>query len=257
MKQWFNLFGIAALLLLVSLSVRAEIAYVSDGVKLGVHQQAALSSTILTLVAAGTALEVLEQKNGLVKVRLGGGTEGWVDGRYLSKNITPSQKADGLEAELVQTSAELAKARELAAELKYQLNRERERAKIVQADLLKAREKLRKKPSDGGNRAAASADALQKLRKTSEENQRLNKRILELETKLESAESGPGEKPAATVKPNPSHHDDASLLSHYTAITEWQLWQIMLLFFGLLLAFAVGGYLVDWEVRRRHGGFRV
>jgi SH3 domain protein len=257
MKQWFKLLGIAAPLLLVSLSVRAEIAYVSEGVKLGVHQEAALSSTILTLVAAGTALEVLEQKNGLVKVRFGGGTEGWVDGRYLSKNITPGQKADGLEAELVQTSTELAKARELAAELEYQLNRERERAKIMEADLLKAREELEKKPSNKSNSAADSADALRKLRKASEENERLNKRILELETKLQSAGSDPGKKSVATVKPDSLHRDDASLLSRYTAITEWQPWQIMLLFFGLLLAFAVGGYLVDWEVRRRHGGFRV
>jgi SH3 domain protein len=257
MKLWIKLPGIAALLLLVSFGARAEIAYVSEGVKLGVHQEAALSSTILTLVAAGTALEVLEQKNGLVKVRLGGGKEGWVDGRYLRKDITPSLNATGLEAELLQTSAELAKARELVAELQYQLNRERERAKIMETDLLKAREETKKKPSNGGNSAAGSADALRKLRKASEENQRLNTRLVELETKLEAAESDPGKKPVAMVKPNSSHDDDASLLSRYTAITESQLWQIMLLFFGLLLAFAVGGYLVDWEVRRRHGGFRV
>ncbi len=257
MKHWFRPLGIAALFILASFSVRAEVAYVSEGVKLGVHREATLSSTILTLAPAGTALEVLEKKNGLVKVRLGGGTEGWVDGRYLSKDITPSQKADGLEAELVQTSAELAKARELAAELEYQLNRERERAKIMEADLLKARKKLEKKSSNGGKSAANPADALRKLRQASEENQRLKKRIDELEAKLETTVSDSGETPVVMVKRDSSHEDDASLLSRYTAITKWQLWQVMLLLFGLLLAFAVGGYLVDWEVRRRHGGFRV
>lgn len=34
-------------------------------------------------------------------------------------------------------------------------------------------------------------------------------------------------------------------------------WRLMLLGFGGLLAFALGGYAVDWESRRRHGGFRV
>lgn len=247
---------LAAIFLFASLSVRAEIAYVSEGIDLGLHQEATLTSTILTLIPASTPLEVLEQRNSLVKVRLGNGTEGWVDGRYLSKNITPTQKANGLEAELVQTASELAKARELAAELEYQLSRERERAKIMEADLLKAREALEKKPSNGGNSAAASAEALRKLAKATEETKRLKKRIGELETSLKAAAPDSGETPVIIVERNWSS-DDASLFSRYTAITRWQLWEIMLLVFGLLLAFAVGGYVVDWEVRRRHGGFRV
>lgn len=249
--------GLMALLLLASLSVRAEIAYVSDGINLGVHQEATLTSAILTLVPAGTPLEVLEQKNSLTRVRLGNGIEGWVDGRYLSKTITPTQKANGLEAELVQTASELAKARELAAELEFQLNRERERAKIMEADLLKARKELEKRPSNPDNSAATSAVGQRKLAKATEENRRLKKRIDELEVSLKAAVSESGETPVIVVERNSSSDDDASLFSRYTAITSWQLWEIMLLVFGLLLAFAVGGYVVDWEVRRRHGGFRV
>ena len=256
MTQWLRS-GLLALLLLATVSVRAEIAFVSEGVTLGVHREAALTSAILTLLPASTPLEVLEQGDGLVKVRLGDGTEGWVDSRYLTKNLSPGKKAAGLEAELVQTATELAKARELAAELEYQLNREKERAKIMEADLLMARAELEKKRSSGGNGAAASADALRKLRGTTEENQRLKKRIDELESKVTAATSDSGERPVVIIQRNPSSDEDASLLSRYTAITKWQLWQIMLLFFGLLLAFAVGGYVVDWEVRRRHGGFRV
>ncbi|HSS65301.1 MAG TPA: hypothetical protein VLS27_12775, partial [Gammaproteobacteria bacterium] len=208
-------------------------------------------------VPASTPLEVLEDRNGLVKVKLADGMEGWVDGRYLTKNLSPSKKTAGLEAELVQTATELAKARELAAELEYQLNREKERARIMEADLLKTREELEKKSSNGGDGAAASADAVQKLRRATEENRRLKKRVDDLEAKLMAAVSDSGERPAVIVERNPSSNEDASLLSRYTAITTWQLWQVMLLFFGLLLAFAVGGYVVDWEVRRRHGGFRV
>ncbi len=248
---------ILALILLAPIGVRAEVAYVSDGINLGVHQEAALSSTIITLLPAGTALEILEQKNGMVKVRLGNGTQGWVDNRYLSENVSPAQTANALEAELTQTASELAKARELAAELEYQLNREKERAKIMEADLLKAREQLEKKNSSNAAGATASADADGTLRKVNEENQRLKKRVDELAEELEAAVDEAEEKSALASRRNSSSSDDASLWARYTAITQWELWEIMLLFFGLLLAFALGCYVVDWEVRRRHGGFRV
>lgn len=249
--------GLLALLLLVSFSVRAELAYVSEGVNLGVHQEPALTSTILALLPANTPLDVLEERGGLMKVRLTDGTEGWVDARYISKNVSPAQKTDGLEAELVQTASELAKARELAAELKYQLNREKERAKIMEADLLKARSELENKPANGGNSSAASAEAQRKLKQAGEENRRMKMHIAELETRLKAATSESGEPAVVYVEREATSDDEATLLSRYTAITGWQLWQIMLLFFGLLLAFAAGGYVVDWEVRRRHGGFRV
>ena len=249
--------ALLALILLTPLGVRAETAYVSDGVSLGVHQEAALSSTIITLLPTGTALEILERKNGMVKVRLGNGTEGWVDSRYLSDNVSPAQTANALEAELTQTASELAKARELAAELEYQLNREKERAKIMEADLLKAREQLENKSSNNASEVAASADAQRKLNKVNEENRRLEKRVDELEEELEVAVDEAEENAALAVRRNSASRNDASLWARYTAITQWELWEIMLLFFGLLLAFALGGYVVDWEVRRRHGGFRV
>ncbi|MDH3412585.1 MAG: hypothetical protein OEM98_08875, partial [Gammaproteobacteria bacterium] len=173
------------------------------------------------------------------------------------QNAPPSRPSGGLEAELVQTATELAKARELAAELEFQLNREKERSKIMEADLLKARKALEQKPANNTGNPSASADALNKLRKASEENRRLNKRVTELEANLKAVASETGEAPAVVFVRDPSPNDDASLFYRYTAITHWAIWQVMLLFFGLLLAFAVGGYLVDWEVRRRHGGFRV
>lgn len=257
MKQLFRP-ALLALILLAPVTVRAEVAYVSDGVNLGVHQEAALSSTIITLLPAGTALEILERKNGLVKIRLGNGTQGWVDSRYLSKNVSPAQTANALEAELTQTASELAKARELAAELEYQLNREKERAKIMEADLLKARERLEEKSSNNNAAGAvASADAQRKLRKVNEENQRLKERVDELAEELEAAVDEAEENSTVAARRNSSSGNDASLWARYTAVTQWELWEIMLLFFGLLLAFALGGYVVDWEVRRRHGGFRV
>ena len=38
---------------------------------------------------------------------------------------------------------------------------------------------------------------------------------------------------------------------------SWTPWQWLLFGSILLLAFATGGYAVDWESRRRHGGFRI
>jgi cytochrome c-type biogenesis protein CcmH/NrfG len=38
---------------------------------------------------------------------------------------------------------------------------------------------------------------------------------------------------------------------------SWTPWQWLLFGSILLLAFAAGGYAVDWDSRRRHGGFRI
>ena len=257
MRSWLKRCALLCLLC-ASVNVRAEFVYVSEGVNVGVHQQAALSSTILTLLPPGSRLEVLERNNGLVKVRLSSGTEGWVDARYLTETaVVQPPRNEGVEAELVQTATELARARERASELEYQLNRERERAGIMEAELLKARKELEQRAKNNGDSAAASADALRKLRKATDENRKMKKQVDELETKMEALAKERGEPEIIVVERGPLADDDATLMERYTAIKDWQLWQIMLLFFSLLLAFAAGGYVVDWEMRRRHGGFRV
>ncbi|MDH3413129.1 MAG: hypothetical protein OEM98_11640, partial [Gammaproteobacteria bacterium] len=61
MRHWIKTV-VLPLSLLALVSVRAEVAYVSNGLNLGVHQADSLTSTILTLVPPGTQLEVLEEK---------------------------------------------------------------------------------------------------------------------------------------------------------------------------------------------------
>jgi hypothetical protein len=58
---------------------------------------------------------------------------------------------------------------------------------------------------------------------------------------------------------------DAAAMSAVAFITHaplppggrWEDWHLILVASVLLLAFAAGGWLVDWGIRRRHGGFRV
>lgn len=247
MKHWCKR-ALFLLLITAAVPVRADVAYVSEGSSVGVHENDALTSTILTLLSPGTALEVLEEKNGLAHVRLRDGVEGWVDARYLTRSLTPGQKLSGLEEELTQTATELAKARDQVAELTFQLNREKERTSVLESELLSAR-----KAAENPAPEAGAADA-RKLRDAVEENRELRKRIARLEAR--TSENGSDDNPGAhNPYDNPGH--GGGWMSHYTAISRWEFWQIMLLFFSLLLAFSVGGYVVDWEVRRRHGGFRV
>lgn len=245
-----------ALLLLLAFLVpvrAAEVAYIAERLNVGLHESDSLRSTILALVPSGTELEVLSQNGGLARVKTAEGLEGWVDARYLTQEAPASRQVAGLEAELTQTADELAKARERAAELEFQLNRARERVTVMEAELLEARSAQEQPGKNESGDGAAVRELRKNLDAAMAENRRLKRRVASLEAAL----------PEATVNSIPdageanAREDDSSLLSPYTGITEWKAWQLMLLFFVLLLAFAAGGYVVDWEVRRRHGGFRV
>ena len=43
----------------------------------------------------------------------------------------------------------------------------------------------------------------------------------------------------------------------YLGIFRWETWQWLLLLATLALSVALGAYSIDWQLRRRHGGFRV
>ncbi|MDX1513844.1 MAG: TIGR04211 family SH3 domain-containing protein [Gammaproteobacteria bacterium] len=242
-------------LLLPAFAAGAESAYVAQSQNIGIHEAATLQSTILKLVPSGTELEILERdEQNRVRVRLKDGVEGWVDGQYLRDGIPPARRVTELEDELLQTATELARARDQVAELEFELSKSRAEAAALVAGMTQAAAKTT------GSETLTS-DTLRELQNLAEENQRLKQRVAELEAvqtmaiervaEVEQAVSGSPQPEAAESEENPA------LLSRYTAIVGWPLWKKILLTSAILLAFAVGCYLVDWDVRRRHGGFRV
>ena len=95
-------------------SALGETLYVTDRILLGVHQDAAETSTIIATIPSGTALNVLERGDDFIKVQTSDGKQGWVSAGYLTQNKPASAQLDSLNSQLQQAQAS---AKQLSAEL--------------------------------------------------------------------------------------------------------------------------------------------
>ncbi len=98
-------------------SASAETAYVTDVLRLGMHEAPATSDKPFENLVSGTALEVLERNSSYARVRLRDGREGWVKGTYLVTDKPASARVLELEAKLggFESAAAAAKAAQTAA----------------------------------------------------------------------------------------------------------------------------------------------
>ena len=79
--------------------------HVSDKVTVFMHTGPSNQYRIKANVPSGTMLDVLDRDNGTgyIKVRLGGGSEGWIDGKYIEKGQSLSQRLPVLEKALARS----------------------------------------------------------------------------------------------------------------------------------------------------------
>lgn len=220
------------------LPAQASAAYVDDRLQLGLHESASLASTIVELLPSGAELEILERDGDMARVQVSGGASGWVDARFLTEEPPGRAKVRELERELAGAQAALADAE----------------AKLVAAAQAESA------PASGGESEsdgqAISSEALREMQSLAEENQRLKQQMAELEAvqRMSVEQAPPAE---AAVTPAPDIAPEAPRAPELLARGRWQTWHLILGASILLLAFSAGGWLVDWGVRRRHGGFRV
>ena len=231
----------AAGTLLVAVAMAAgaqpQTVYVDDRVEIGLHEGPALDSTIVTLLPSGTLLEALERDGNLVRVQTRDGEKGWVDARFLTEKEPGRARLQAMENELAGAQGELAESQARVVALEQQLA-----------------EGAAQVATPGGDEAIPS-EALREMQQLAEENQRLKQKVAELEAVQRMAREQAAREPppaAAPAAPAPPVTP-----GHFVSPLEWAPWQLILLGSGLLLAFAAGGWLVDWSIRRRHGGFRV
>lgn len=100
---------IIGLLALLPIVAAADTAYVTDNLKLGLHEAADTSGRAFRTLDSGQAMEILLRTNNYANVRLPDGVEGWVKTAYLvddkpAKLIVEETMAerDALAAELEQ-----------------------------------------------------------------------------------------------------------------------------------------------------------
>jgi SH3 domain protein len=108
----------ALALTLVAAGAAADTAYVTDILRLGIHEAADTSDKAFDNLVSGTPVEVLERSTSYARVRLADGREGWVRSTFLVTEKPAAARIAELTAELeaAQTQAAAAKTAQSAAE---------------------------------------------------------------------------------------------------------------------------------------------
>jgi len=99
-------------------SAAAETVYVTDSLRLGIHEAADTSDKAFDNLVSGTAVEVLERNPNYARVRLADGREGWVKATFLVADKPAAARLHELETEVgsAQRTAADAKTAQAAAE---------------------------------------------------------------------------------------------------------------------------------------------
>ena len=223
--------GLLCVTLFAALPVLAETVYVIDHLAVGVHEEKVLNSAIVKVLPTGTALEVLERDDELVKVRTEEGVEGWVDKTYVMQD-KPSQLALlELEAKHFDALNELEVAK---AEIE---------SLTITVNSLESAGQLQDTTEE------ATSDALREMQRLAEENQTLKQDLEAAKSLAATAQT------IQEVIVTPASKETYGVpLDDRLGLSRWH-WVMVLAL--MVLAFGSGGYLVDWSVRRRHGGFRI
>jgi SH3 domain protein len=143
--------GIMISLLLWASAATAETKYVIDRLEITLRSGPAMANRIIAMIPSGRALEVLSTSGDWVEVKLPGGDQGWVMGRYLSSEIPKSAQFEHLtqkyEALVGQKDSLGSSASELAKE-KERLTAELAQVQTQLAQLTTAHETLKSESAD-------------------------------------------------------------------------------------------------------------
>ena len=226
-----NLFYILVCLFwLTPIKINAEVTYVTDEVKIGLHKEPSNESPIIKLVPSGTKLNVIERENDLIHVEEPEGVRGWVNSQNVLNNKPGKTKVIELETinqELEKKIGSLTKESKKSIsqeELEKKLNSERLKVGELQVELTNIKSKA-------GN--------IESNKKLLADIQQLKNASKQLIGQLES--SGISNKVGENNTPHENH------------ISSSPLSLIIIFVIGI-----IGGILIlDYINRRRHGGFRV
>ena len=214
---------------ITSVVVHAEVAYVTDKIKIGLHQEASNESPIIKLVPSGTKLNIIERENDLIYAEEPEGVRGWVN----SQNILNSKPGRTKVIELETVNKELEKKiltlqneseKSISnEELEKKLNTERLKVGELQVELTNIKSK------------AGNIESNEKLLADINHLKNANKQLI---NQLESS---------GIVS-----DENGNQISSKNSSVKFMSFMIIFIF-GV-----IGGILIlDFINRRRHGGFRV
>ena len=214
---------------IVSMVVNAEVAYVTDEIKIGLHKEPSNESPIIKLVPSGTKLNIIERENDLIHVEEPEGMRGWVNSQNVLNSKPGRAKIIALETtkkelegkiETLQNDSEKIISND---ELETKLNAERLKVGELQVELTNIKSK------------AGNIESNEKLLDDIDHLESANKQLID---QLESAGIG--------------SEDNENKLSSKNSSLSFMSFTVIFIF-GV-----IGGILIlDFISRRRHGGFRV
>ena len=214
---------------ITSVVVHAEVAYVTDKIEIGLHQEPSNESPIIKLVPSGTKLNIIERENDLIYAEEPEGVRGWLN----SQNILNSKPGRTKVIELETVNKELEKKIQTLQneseqsisneELEKKLNTERLKVGELQVELTNIKSK------------AGNIESNDKLLADINHLKNANKQLI---NQLESS---------GIVS-----DENGNQISSKNSSLKFISFMIIFIF-GV-----IGGILIlDFINRRRHGGFRV
>ena len=239
MTKSASTFGAGLLLFFIlPLSVTAETVYIDDKVMVGLHQDNDIDSTIIKLLPGGAALEVLKRDTAFTQVKEPGGASGWIDNRFLV-NSAPGR-------------AQILQAQEKVARLEAELS------------ALKG----------GQNNISTSDNDNQKLAALGKENEELKQQLHSEQLKAGELQAQAGElrnqlsRESAGAEPTDEQDASDAVTGTTTGVdpVAWLGlgtgnlgWRALLIGMAVCIIIGLigGAWLMDWNYRRRHGGFRI
>jgi len=233
------------MLCLLTAIVHAETIYVIDELKIGLHEDRSIDSPIMKLVPSGTPLSVIERDNDLVYVQEPEGTRGWINSKYVineipgkslineleNKNKVLQKENDLLKSNKTTTAADTTSPdnkSDALKELEQQLKSERLKVGELQAQLTDLKTNI----ADIDN----SDQYLNDIKTLKQENQFLISQLEASGIEVQTASN--------------------SMSDSTFAIKNWKNLSIAFLII-FVLGMAAGAFFLDFQNRRRHGGFRV
>lgn len=255
------------LFLSISTQALAEKRYVTDRILLGIHTKADETSSLLKSIPSGTEFDVLEKKEGFLKIKLKDGTKGWVSSGFVMKETPSTRKYDVLAHQYEQTTQELDKLKVDYAKKDRELQVRRDQVSNATTTI----KELKKRK---GGTVIVDPEMENKLAAAVKEVEALKLKIVELE-----------KKPVPKV-----NFDQKQIFNELQAVKEqndvmetridvalahlkgeriptpeelasirpnFPNWYWTLLVIILLIGIIAGYFIMDYRFRRRHGGFRI
>lgn len=248
-RAWVSAAALA--LLIAGAPVGADTVYVTDRFEIGVHDGTDLDSVILAVVPSGTPLTVLRRSDAFVEVTTPDGVKGWIDARYVVTEKPGIALVTERETRLAEVSRQLGDARAEVEVLRQRVTElQRDAATATQAAPTETRAVALESSGD----TEKLGETQRALEAATRETRLLKVRVAELQASKRELENALQES-GSTVEQNVSNGLWQGPVANESR--SWTPWQWLLFGSILLLAFAAGGYAVDWESRRRHGGFRI